>query len=93
MAATLESLGERTGSTVRNDVATYRPPDCDWSARVRASSESRYYARWHIAIIDPRGRAQRVSYASVLAEAARVAESRVRGTLMASDQQLSPAAE
>ena len=86
MAENLDSLGDHADWTVQGDVATYQPNDLGWSARVRASGESKYYAHWHVAIIDPFGRAHWVMHASQLAEAARVAESRVRGLFSAAEQ-------
>jgi hypothetical protein len=79
MAETIESLGDRTGWKVDGDVATYCPKPGGWSARVRAAPNSKYYARWMVAIVDQHGNARYVTHASMLGEAARIAEGRVRG--------------
>jgi hypothetical protein len=79
MAESVESLGDRAGWKVDGEVATYCPEPGGWSARVRVSQNSKYYARWMVAIIDPHGKARYVTHASMLGEAAQVAEGRVHG--------------
>jgi hypothetical protein len=78
MAETIESLGDRTGWKVDGEVATYCPQLGGWSARVRAAQNSKHHARWMVAGIDRHGEARYVTHASVLGEAVRVAEGRVR---------------
>lgn len=90
MAESITSLGDRPGWTVEGDVATYCPQPGAWRACVRASRESRYYARWSIVLIDPHGKAHHVSHASMLGEAARVAEGRVRGATGAQEDAHAP---
>jgi hypothetical protein len=70
----LRSLGGRPGWTVAPRLAIYATQPASWRGCVRLNPIGRAYQRWHIAIIDPRGRARRVSYATTIREAARVAE-------------------
>lgn len=70
----LRILVDRPGWTVAMRLATYVTQPAGWSGCVRPNPTGRAYQRWHIAIIDPRGRARRVLYASTIREAARVAE-------------------
>jgi hypothetical protein len=72
-------LGDRAGWTVGDGLATYEPTLGGWTARVRSVRMAGHsYERWHVAILDPAGRARSTSFASLLGEAARVAEARVR---------------
>src|SRR5262245_29622915 len=63
MAETIESLSERRNWNVKNSVATYSPGCGGWTAKVSLAPQGKYYARWHIAIIDPGGAARHVSFA------------------------------
>ena len=75
----LTTLGARDHWTVTGGVATYAPKPGGWTAQVRAVRVAAHsYERWHIAIIDPHGTARHTCFASLIGEAARVAESRVR---------------
>ena len=78
VAEDLTTLGARDHWTVKDGVATYTPEPGGWTAQVRAVRVAGHsYERWHIAIIDPHGAARHACFASLLGEAARVAESRV----------------
>ncbi len=79
MLETIDSVAGRAAWTVDGAVATYAPTDGGWTARVRSTTQTRFYAHSHIAIIDPQRRARFVMHASSLAEAVRVAEGHVLG--------------
>jgi hypothetical protein len=81
----VEALADRTGWTVEGPVATFAPEPSSWHGRVRRVAQpSRGSERWHVAIISPRGAAAYAQFASSINEAARVAESQVRGKVRGS---------
>ena len=75
---TIDSLADR-GLDGRRRRGHLRPGGGGWTAMIHLATTSRFYARWHVAIIDPAGVARYVSPASLLGEAVRVAEGTVRG--------------
>ena len=80
MADDLAALADRPGWTVTDRLATYQPTPGGWRADVRPVTQpGRLVARWHVAVVDPNGRAAFVRIASGTAEAARLAEGAVRG--------------
>jgi hypothetical protein len=75
----LSVLGIREGWTVEDGVATYCPPSDEWRAVVRRPVvAARAFERFHVALIDPRGRATYVRKATSVGEALRLAEGSVR---------------
>lgn len=75
----LSVLGIREGWSVDGAVATYAAPFVDWRAVVRRPVvASRAFERFHVALIDPRGRAAYVRKATSVGEALRLAEGSVR---------------
>ena len=78
MADDLTTLGARDHWTVTDGVATYAPEPGGWTAQVRAVRVAEHsYERWHIAIIDKHETVRHTCFASLIGEAARVAERRV----------------
>lgn len=79
MVEDLAVLGIREGWTVDGGVATYCQPPHGWRAEVRRPViATRAFERWHVALIDPQGRAAYVRKASSVGEALRLAEGSVR---------------
>ena len=74
----VEDVSGRPGWTIAGLVATYRPAAAGWSALVRLAIVAGHtYARWHVAVIDPRGHARSTRLVATMGEATRVAEAHV----------------
>jgi hypothetical protein len=79
MVEYLAELAERPRWSVTDIVATYAPQQDGWTAQLCAVCLDGYSGpQWHITIIDPLGRAFTTYFASVLDQAARLAEKHVQ---------------
>jgi hypothetical protein len=79
MIEDLAELAERPLWSVADSVARYAPQEDGWSAQLCAVFPTGHSdQRWHITIIDPHGQAFTTYFATLLIQAARLAERHVQ---------------